>query len=87
MALQYEEPTKKEIPLKEQIPKEYHRWLKLFDKKASDRFPVSRPWDHKIDLKPDFKPRKAKSYNLTQEEDIELQKFITEQMHLETAQI
>jgi len=78
-AMQYEEDPKKK-PLEEEIPREYHRWIKTFDKKASDRFPSSKLWDHKIDLKPGFKPRKAKSYNLTQQEDLELQKFIEEQM-------
>ncbi len=71
---------KQETPLEETIPKEYHKWIRLFDKKASDRFPISRPWDHKIDLKPGFKPTKGKTYHLTQEEDLELQKFIKEQL-------
>ena len=77
---QSEDETKQEIPLEERIPKEYHKWIKLFDKKAADRFPISRPWDHKIDLKPGFKPTKGKTYHLTQEEDLELQKFIKEQL-------
>ena len=70
----------KEEPLKERIPKEYHKWLKLFDKKAADRFPKSKVWDHKIELKPEFKPQRAKIYNLTPEEDRELDKFLREQL-------
>ena len=77
---QSEEEIKQEIPLEERIPKEYHKWIKLFDKKAADRFPISQPWDHKIDLKPGFKLTKGKTYHLTQEEDLELQKFIKEQL-------
>jgi len=35
---------------KEQIPAEYHRYGKIFDEVASQRFPGPRPWDHAIDL-------------------------------------
>ncbi len=52
--------SKQETPLEETIPKEYHKWIRLFDKKASDRFPISRPWDHKIDLKPGLNRRKGR---------------------------
>ena len=30
---------KKDIPLKEQIPEEYHEFLDVFNKKKADRFP------------------------------------------------
>ena len=33
---QPEDETKQEIPLEERILKEYHKWIKLFDKKAAD---------------------------------------------------
>src|ERR1700692_228723 len=36
----------------EQVPKEYHRFGKIFDEIASHRFPPKRPWDHAIDLLP-----------------------------------
>lgn len=29
----------------------------VFEKKAAERMPISRPWDHAIDLKPGFVPR------------------------------
>jgi hypothetical protein len=34
----------------EQVPKEYHRFGKIFDEMASHRFPPKCPWDHAIDL-------------------------------------
>jgi hypothetical protein len=37
--------------------------------------PESRPWDHKIELKEGFQPKSCKSYNLTPEEQIELDKW------------
>jgi hypothetical protein len=43
------------IKLKPEIllPTEYQQFAKVFSKKASERFPPSRPYDHTIDLKPD----------------------------------
>ncbi|EDR07074.1 reverse transcriptase-RNase H-integrase [Laccaria bicolor S238N-H82] len=50
----------------------------IFEKKASERFPESRPWDHRIDLKPDFVPKRSKLYPLGQKEEEEMNKFIDE---------
>ena len=33
-------------------------------------------WDHKIDMKEGFKPKSFKNYNLTPEEQKELDKFL-----------
>jgi hypothetical protein len=35
------------------VPKEYHKYSKVFSEVDSHRFPQHRPWDHAIDLKPD----------------------------------
>ena len=67
---------KEDLPLKEQIPKTYHEYLKNFDEKEANRFPESRPWDHKIKLKEGFQPKSFKSYNLTPKEQTELDKFL-----------
>ena len=66
--LAHEHSQKKDIPVEEIIPKEYHEWLDVFDKKASERFPDPRPWDHAIDMKEGFKPRSFKAYALSPEE-------------------
>ena len=71
---------KRDLPLNEQIPPEYHDYLDIFDEKKASRFPASRPWDHKIDLKPDFIPKSFKTYNLTPEEQIEQDKFLKENL-------
>ena len=47
---------KEDIPLEERIPREYHSYLSVFDKRAAERFPPSRPYDHAIELKKDFVP-------------------------------
>ena len=77
--LQHDE-KKEDLPLKEQIPKTYHEYLQIFDKNEANQFPESRPWDHKIELKEGFQPKSFKSYNLTPEEQIELDKFLKENL-------
>ena len=42
---------KKEVPVKELVPPEYHEFLDVFDEEKANRFPESHKWDHKIDMK------------------------------------
>jgi hypothetical protein len=46
--------------INEIVPENFHHYLKVFEKKASERMPVRKPWDHVIDMKPGFEPKKAK---------------------------
>ncbi|KAJ2935738.1 hypothetical protein H1R20_g1356, partial [Candolleomyces eurysporus] len=71
---------KEETPLTEQVPKEYHKYLEIFDKETATRFPPERPWDHAIDLKPDFVPRRGKIYSLTPSEEKALDEFLKENL-------
>ena len=71
---------KKDLPIEEQIPPEYHDYLDLFDEVKAARFPKSRVWDHKIEMKPGFEPKSFKTYNLTPEEQIELDKFLKDNL-------
>jgi len=68
------------IPAAELVPPEFHEFLPLFDKKASERFPESRSWDHKIELKEGFIPKAFKKYNLTPAEQRELNCFIDDNL-------
>ena len=71
---------KKDLPLEEQIPKEFHEFLDIFSEEKATRFPESRPWDHKIELKDTFVPKSFKTYNLTPQEQTELDKFLKENL-------
>ena len=71
---------KEGLPLTDQIPKEYHQYLDVFDEVKAKRFPESRPWDHKIKLKEEFQPKSFKTYNLTPEEQRELDNWIKENL-------
>ena len=62
--LQHSE-RKEGLSLEEQIPKEYHKYLDVFDEDKADRFPSSKSWDHKIELKEGFQLKSFKSNNLT----------------------
>ena len=79
MDLAIKENLKKDDLTDEQmIPPEYHQFLDVFSEQKAARFPESRPWDHKIEMKDGFEPKSFKNYNLTPEEQIELDKFLKE---------
>ena len=63
--------------LMEQIPEEYHKFIRVFDEEEANRFPKSRVWDHKIELKEGFQPKSFKTYNLTPKEQKELDAFLS----------
>jgi len=56
-----QQEEKKVISLEDLVPKEYHSYLHLFNKKSSEWFSESRSWDHKIEMKEDFQPKVLKS--------------------------
>ena len=79
-SLVHEAETVKEQSFGELVPEEYREYRPVFEKTASERFPESRPWDHRIDLKPDFVLKKAKTYLLSLEEEKEMNKFIDDNL-------
>jgi hypothetical protein len=59
-ALKQDEPAPKTDPKPvDLVCKTYHQYLKVFSKKESERMPIRKPWDHAIDLKETFKPKKG----------------------------
>ena len=79
--IQTEINLKKEIlPVEEQIPEEFHEFLDVFSEEKAARFPEPRQWDHKIEMKDTFVPKSFKTYNLTPQEQIELDKFLKENL-------
>ena len=65
---------------KDLVPAVYHHFLSLFEKGAASRLPEHRPYDHAINLKPDFRPRDCKTYPLTPREEAALTEFLTENL-------
>lgn len=62
------------------IPNSYNDYRDVFEKKASERFPESRPYDHAIDLKPDFIPKNCKVYPLSPKEQTLMDEFIDDNL-------
>ena len=75
-----ENQKKEEKTDKELVPQEYHEYLDVFSKEKAAQFPKSRSWDHKIKMKEGFKPKSSKNYNLTPAEQLELNKFLKENL-------
>jgi len=75
-----EKAAKSEAEAKKLVPEQFHRWIKVFGKKQSERMPTWKIWDHAINMKKGFVPRKGKVYLLSREEKEEVHKFIQEQL-------
>jgi len=54
--------------IEEMVPKRFLKWRKVFGKMESERMPTRKIWDHAIDLKETFKPRKGRIYPLSKNE-------------------
>jgi len=48
---------------KVELPEVYAEYKTVFKKEASERMPEHKPWDHMIDLKPDFISKDCKVYS------------------------
>jgi len=74
------EKNENEETLKNLVPKRFWKWRKVFGKKKSERMPVQKAWDHAIELKEGFMPKKEKVYSLLREEREKVQAFIEDQL-------
>jgi len=68
---------------KKMVPEKFHIWIKVFGKKQSERMPMRKVWDHTIEVKEGFVPRKGKVYPLLREEREEVREFIQKQLRKE----
>jgi len=71
-----EEMRENHRKVEEIVPKQFYQWLKIFRKVESKRMPTRKPWNHAIDLRPDFVPRKERIYLLSRIEKKEVQAFV-----------
>ena len=62
------------------VPREYWKYLNVFSKTKSERMPVRKPWDHGIDLKMDFQPKKGRLIPLSVDEQKEVEAFLDDQL-------
>jgi RNase H-like domain found in reverse transcriptase/Integrase zinc binding domain/Reverse transcriptase (RNA-dependent DNA polymerase) len=73
-----ENEKKADLPVEKLLPEDLHDFLDVFDDNKANQFPESNVWDHKIDMKEEFEPKSFNNYNLTPEEQKELNKFLDE---------
>ena len=69
-----------EETLRKLVPRKFWKWKKVFGKRESERMPVQKTWDHAIELKEGFTPKKGKVYSLSREEREEVQTFVEDQL-------
>jgi len=65
------------------VPEKFHEWIKVFGKKQSERMSTRKIWNHAIDMKEGFMPKKRKVYSLSREEREEVKEFVKEQLRKE----
>jgi len=66
--------------VRKMVPQRFHKWLKVFKKVKSERILVRKPWDHAINLREDFVPRKERTYLMSREEKEVVREFVEEQL-------
>jgi len=64
-----EEAARLEEEAKKLVPKQFHKWIKVFRKKASERMLMWKVWDYVIDLKEGFVLKKEKIYLLSRQRE------------------
>jgi len=75
-----EEVVESEEEARRLVPKRFHKWIKVFGKKVSEKMPARKMWNHAIELKEGFVLRKGKVYLLLREERGEVHKLIDKQL-------
>ena len=59
-AVMLEKKTKKLVSLR------FYKWIQIFKKKASEKIPIKKIWDHIIEIKERFIQKKRKSISLVE---------------------
>ena len=72
---------KAKLSFEEIVPKEYWSYRKVFEGWKPGKLPLKHPWDHKIELKDGIEHLlRPKLYSLSPVEQVELKKFIDENL-------
>jgi len=62
------------------VSRRFHQYLKMFEKKELERMLTRKTWNHTIDLREGFVPKKGKVYPLSRIEREEVQEFVKDQL-------
>jgi len=66
--------------IEEMVSRWFHKYLKVFEKKESERMLTRKTWDHAIDFREGFVLKKGKIYPLSRIERKKVQKFVKNQL-------
>ena len=66
--------------IKKIMLQKFHKQLKVFGKVESKRMLMRKLWDHAINLKEDFVPKKERTYLMSRQEKEEIWEFVEEQL-------
>ncbi len=77
---QKKEEKKPQKTLEELVPEEYNKYLSVFSEEEAGRFPEWTSWDHAINLKEGFKLKSAHIYPMSPAEEVELKKFLDDNL-------
>ena len=69
--------------IEKMVPRQFHKYIKVFEKKELERMPTRKVWDHTIDLREGFVLKKRKIYLLSRVEREEAQEFVKNQLRKE----
>jgi len=58
--------------MKKMVPQKFHKWLKVFGKVDLERMSTRKLWDHAINLKEYFVPKKGKTYLMSRQKKEEV---------------
>jgi len=62
------------------VPRRLYKHLKIFEKEESEWMLMRKTWDHAIDLKKEFVPKKGNIYLLSRMKREEVQEFVKDQL-------
>ena len=51
--------------MEKMVPRWFYKYLKMFEKKDSERMPTRKAWNHAINLREGFVPKKGRIYPLS----------------------
>jgi len=74
------EEVKMEKSVEDMVPMRFHKYLSVLKKKELECLPLRKSWDHTIETKSGFQPKKSKVYALSPKEQEEVDDFINEQL-------
>ena len=61
------------------MPQRFHKQLKVFGKAELKRIPVRKPWNHAINLRKDFIPKKERTYLILREKKEKVRELMEKQ--------